>query len=277
MSLRKKEGCVNPQDLPNVFKGGATGGYNSWLIKCNVDLDDGSVTCDDYATDAMLLKGEYIWTISEFAPNRMIVYSDEDGHLLFIINNWKVVMTIKEPMSGNGSKDWIRPLPNFDINKYPFLVCAGKETFSLLNVKTGTIEDMIKGSALASKGSTPAFFVPLQNGFEMHFTTRKNMQSKQIEFNYHVMHYKKDFVKILREFGSLPYDSIVTSLEKIQALQKEKAALEKTITNFEKKGAGAGAGKSEETAKLQKEVDAMTQKIKDLEAAQKKSSKLIRD
>ena len=123
----------------------------------------------------MLLIGEYIWTIYEFAPNRMIVYSDEDGHLLFIIHDFKVIMTIREPMSGNGSKDWIKPLPQFDLDKYPFLIVSGKETFSLINVKTGTIEDMIKGSPLCSKGSDAAFLVPHQNGFEMHFATRANM------------------------------------------------------------------------------------------------------
>jgi hypothetical protein len=239
-----------------------------------------TVGCDDYATDAMLLKGEYVWTIYEFAPNKMMFYSDEDGHLLFIVDNWKVVMTIKEPSSGNGSKDWIRPLPQFDINKYPFLIVAGKETFSLVNIKNGTIEDMIKGSGLCSKGSLPAYFVELQNGFEMHFTTRKNMQTKEIEFNYHVMHYKKDFVKILRDFGSLPFDSITEALDKVQGLQKEKAALENTIKNLEKKGGGGKPAASTTAApdpKLKQEVDTLTKKVKDFEAEKTKSDKKIKD
>ena len=151
----------------------------------------------------------------------MIVYSSENGHKLFVIFHFKVIKTICEPISGNGELYWIRSLPQFDIEKYPFLLVSGAKSFSLINVKTGTIEGMIQGSPKTTKDMQAAFFVPLKNGFELHFTTRERLQNKLVEYNYYVMHYKPGFLDILREFGKLPYDSIIKPLQTIQTLEKK--------------------------------------------------------
>ena len=110
-----------------------------------------------------------------------------------LIHDWKVVKIIDEILAGNGNKDWVKTLPNFDIDTYPFMLVTGKTTISLLNLKTGKLEPIIKGSAQTSKGSQPAFFVQLKNGFEVHFTSRASLEAKQYEYNYHCLHFKEDF------------------------------------------------------------------------------------
>ena len=95
----------------------------------------------------MLLRKAYIWTTLEYAPNKIIAYSDENGNELHVIHDWKVVHTIMDLAPGNGSKDDFVPLPNFDLDKFPFLVTSGKESFGLINVKAFEIDDLVKGSA----------------------------------------------------------------------------------------------------------------------------------
>ena len=104
ISLGKKNAYTgtHPVDLPNFYKGDATGGYNAWLMKVKLNKDELQLICDDYNTDSMVLKGEYCWSTYEFAPNKLITYSDEAGHLLFVIHYFKVIRTIVEASPGNG-------------------------------------------------------------------------------------------------------------------------------------------------------------------------------
>ena len=74
----------------------------------------------------MLMRKSYIWNAFEFAPNRIIAFSDENGNELHIIQDWKVVATIKDPSPGNTNKDDIIAFPNFDLEKFPFLLATGK-------------------------------------------------------------------------------------------------------------------------------------------------------
>ena len=155
---------------------------------------------------------------------------------------------IDEVSSGNGSKDWAQPLPYFDLEKFPFMMVTGKSNFSLLNIRTGKLEAIIKGSSQTSKGSQPAFFVKLKNGFELHFTTRASLQTKQYDYSYHCLHFKEDFVQILTDYGTLPFDSVQRPLQVIRDLQEEQITMGKTIEKLEKE--------KEEIQKRKEELEA---------------------
>ena len=110
---------------------------------------------------------------------------------------------------------------------------SGKESFGLVNVKTFEYADMVQGSAQTSKDAHSLFFIDGKNGFEMHFTTRQSRQNKEYEYNYHCMHFKDDFVGILKDFGRLPYNSIRASLQAVKTEQDEKAQLLKQLKELD--------------------------------------------
>ena len=54
-----------------------------------------------------------------------------------IIQNWEAVRIIPGNSFGNIDKYWFEPLPGFDYDDFPFIVCSGSESLNLLNVKEG--------------------------------------------------------------------------------------------------------------------------------------------
>ena len=64
-----------------------------------------------------------------------------------VIDDWTVLHTIVDPVPGNNTKDWLSLLPSFDVETFPFVVSSGKNTFNLVNVKTGDMSVLISGSA----------------------------------------------------------------------------------------------------------------------------------
>ena len=71
---------------------------------------------------------------------------------LMIIDDWTVLHTIVDPVSGNTEKFWLSPLPSFDLQTFPFVVSSGNNTFNVVNVKTGDMSVLINGSALNKYG-----------------------------------------------------------------------------------------------------------------------------
>ena len=64
-----------------------------------------------------------------------------------------------------------------------------------------------------SRSGQPAFIVEKPgNGFEMHFGTKYLNQQNKYELNYNYLHYKDDFMQILKDFKRLPFTSIRKSL-----------------------------------------------------------------
>ena len=73
---------------------------------------------------------------------------------------------------------------------------------------------MLKGSALNSRISQPAFFVPRKgNGFEMHFSTKLLNQHNMYENNYNILHFKPDFEEILRDYGRPHFPTVRSALK----------------------------------------------------------------
>ena len=103
----------------------------------------------------MLLKNEVASSICEFDVNKKIVaiYLVD----LLIIHNWRVVRRLKEDLPGNIQKDYIAPLPGFDAQRFPFLLCSGYDYFSLINVRDYHKQEIILAST-PSVGSQQAFF-----------------------------------------------------------------------------------------------------------------------
>ena len=92
---------------------------------------------------------------------------------LLISHNWNITHVLFKIQPGNFNKHWIRPLPGFDLDKYPFLVCSGRENYNLINVKTFKMEKFVMAPNVNIRFQSAFFFMKEDYGFSMHFTTKE--------------------------------------------------------------------------------------------------------
>ena len=139
-----------PENVPHRYVGGSKSNAKSWLISCSFDQDEMKWKCDDYVQKSMHFENEYLDALTEYAPDRFAIWSSGNCVML-LVNNWHVVYALEDERSGNLSKTWVAPLPRFDLDTLPFVMCSGQECYSLVNVKTGKLFPLVKGSALNSR------------------------------------------------------------------------------------------------------------------------------
>ena len=69
----------------------------------------------------------------EYADDRMLVHVAPTD--LLIVIGGSVVSCLSDPNPGNHQKYWLEVLPGFDVEKFPFVVVSGCQSFNLVNVK----------------------------------------------------------------------------------------------------------------------------------------------
>ena len=92
-----------------------------------------------------MIENEKVEAIFEYAENKMIV-SLSIG--MAFIHNWEVVKVLQKLQLGNFNKHFIRPLPEFHEETYPFLICSGREFFNLLNVRDFKMQALIQAPCM---------------------------------------------------------------------------------------------------------------------------------
>ena len=79
--------------------------------------------------------------VIEFSINSFLVHVRPTN--LLVVNNWQVSYSISESDSENIHKYWLIPLPRFDVDKFPFIVCSGYSSYNIVNIKTGKIDPLV--------------------------------------------------------------------------------------------------------------------------------------
>ena len=59
--------------------------------------------------------------------------------------------------------------------------------------------------------------------FEVHFATRDLNMKNKWEQNWHFIHFKHDWVKAVKQYGRVPYDSVTAPLKVFKELQEIKS------------------------------------------------------
>ena len=77
----------------------------------------------------------------EYAPNQMVAHVSPTD--LLVIIDWEVTAYIHDQQTGNHYKTWFAPLPDFDVDTFPFLVVSGRESFNLINLKEKYMQKLI--------------------------------------------------------------------------------------------------------------------------------------
>merc|ERR1712083_1110668 len=88
---------------------------------------------------------------------------------ILLVRDWEVIHFFEDPLAGNVKKFWISPLPGFDEDTFPFVLTSSWEAFTLLNIKTYHMEQLILASGRVFLRQEAAFFSPLKDGFTMTF------------------------------------------------------------------------------------------------------------
>ena len=123
----------------------------------------------DTKENSMLLRKEIVQGLTEYATGKMIIHVNSTN--LYIIEDWKNVKHINEPNVGNNQKYWLCPMSSwFDIEKTPFIIVSGSESFNIVNVKTKEMAPFIQYPACYYQGQDGGFFYPEQNGWSFHFS-----------------------------------------------------------------------------------------------------------
>ena len=60
-----------------------------------------------------------------------------------LVEDWRATKIIKDPRSGNILKQWLCPMPGFDLEEVPFVLSSGSESFNIVNLKTYFMQALI--------------------------------------------------------------------------------------------------------------------------------------
>ena len=101
----------------------------------------------DYPADmssSMLIIDHKVHSVCETPDGNLFIKLQADEMLLFV-KNWQVINKIQVKQNFSLEKNLV--LPSFDIESFPFVLSYGRDSYDLVNLKTGRVETLIKGSA----------------------------------------------------------------------------------------------------------------------------------
>ena len=72
----------------------------------------------------------------EYAENKILLSLSTD---MVLLQDWKVVKVFNKLSQGNFNKHQLTPVPEFDEERFPFIVSSGREFFNIINVRDFTM------------------------------------------------------------------------------------------------------------------------------------------
>ena len=120
-----------------------------------------------------------------------------------IIEDWEVKQLIQDTCLTNTSKLSPLPLPDFDSLTFPFIICTGKESINLINVKVKSMQVLIETPANFTQARSGAFFTIEDNTSTLHFAGVKDC-----DHLWYSMDLKKDLLNALKKLGRLPHPTM---------------------------------------------------------------------
>ena len=81
-------------------------------------------------------------SLLEYDKDKLLVTSSQTR--MYLVIDWKTVITIEDPNKANTFKTYMFPLPKFNADTFPFIAVCGNENLSILNIKTRIHKPLIK-------------------------------------------------------------------------------------------------------------------------------------
>ena len=114
---------------------------STFIFKSHIDPNMHIEIVESINETQILLKGVLADSLFEYAEDKMIIAMDPCD--LLLIDNFRKVRIVQDLNFNNSRKYWICPMPDFDLIKFPFLVCSGSQTFNIINTMTGGMEALV--------------------------------------------------------------------------------------------------------------------------------------
>ena len=170
MAFQTGSNVVTEQIAPNQYQGKTM--QNTWVMRWKIESDC-SIKPVESKAESIHFNKEAIQGALEYAPKKMILFARQEH--LFIVHNWRVVMLIKDPDIRNISKYSITPFLGFNEETFPFVVTSGESSINIVNVKTMTMDVLVKCATSVLHAQTSVFFDKDEEGVTtMHFAHTAN-------------------------------------------------------------------------------------------------------
>ena len=171
-----------------------------WILKGGLNVKGRKVTC--IMADKLLQTNETINYVMEYAPNKFVAHALPAS--ILVVYKQKVIRRIDDPNLKNSEKNLLMLIPDFNEEKFPFILSTGNETLNLVNLHTSKTQALVKWPIYGIGPQQTVLFEKEDYGFSLLFASRKSKQG-DLEFCWHKMEIKRDFIRLLREYRLLPY------------------------------------------------------------------------
>ena len=184
------------------------------------------IVVKDTRKHSIFMHYEVIKAVLEFSPDKFLVHVYPTK--LLVMHDWEVVRAIIDPAPGNITKNWLCPLPTFDEDDFPYVVCSGYETCNIVNVKTGTIQAFLHAPAWYCQSMEGGFFIHRQDTGNIEFhMANKQISNKNEPFERYFRYVlKRDIVEALKKCGRLPHAVTANYLNEIEDTERLKKEVE---------------------------------------------------
>ena len=126
--------------------------YDSWIGRFTFVQEENELIRSTGKHDSLLLRGELVTAMLEFAPNRLLV-ATETSHLI-LFHDWVRIRVYSDtsPQHSLKAKGYLTTLPGFDIASFPFVAQAGDKSINLINLREASSEPLILAETTCLRG-----------------------------------------------------------------------------------------------------------------------------
>ena len=165
-----------------------------------------TVSFDETLRESVYVSGGRVDSICEFNHGQLLL-AIQNKNAILIVKNWIVVHQTE--IEGNFAVSESMLLPEFESDSFPFMIEAGKKSYNLVNVKTGTRTILIRASAKLDVRQHGIRIKALDNGrFSMDFTVAQLNEIQGQENQFFTIQYNEDVRKLLLVYERLPPNKI---------------------------------------------------------------------
>ena len=196
----------------------------TWVLRFHQSQEPESrdITYDTEGESAITLRKEAVNGLLEYAYNKVLI-SIEPTDIL-VTENWQPIRVLFRMQRTNSEKYFMRQFPQFDVREFPFVLCSGKDNYSIINVRDYKMQNFIIAPCLNARSQQAFFFLDQEQGFQIHFTSHEITKDGQQMQKWHLARIKGDFKQKMGKFGRLPVGSLDATLKLTLKYDRARAA-----------------------------------------------------
>ena len=145
---------------------------------------------------------------------------------LLLIDSFCVTNRIIDFDQANHLKFQLIPIRCFDYETLPFVVSTGLTSINLINVKSATMQPLVKTKTECKTGQSVAFFKAEETGISFHYTTQRKDALNEVWNSWFSTTLHLDFIECIKTLGRLPPTKTEDLIEDLKALKDKEEVIE---------------------------------------------------